>query len=748
MKKCALLLILVTGIVFSQHMIVRVYVPSWQSLKAISEKPLDIAAGRNGEWYDIVADAQTMDKIIASGLPYEVKIFSLEYEKEKVLGQYRSYDQVTQYLRNLAAAYPSICKMDSLPIRTYQGRWLYGVKISDEPNIEDPNEGGLLIDGLHHAREWPTIEIVLFFADSMCKAYGVVPQITNIINTTELYCFPIINADGYAYDYPGYLMWRKNREPFGGQIGCDCNRNYPASAGMIGGDWGAVDNGKATHSPGDETFVGAWPNSGDETRGLVAYAKARVINAYMSYHCYSEYLMWGWAFTTTDIPDGTLCAQKGNYMAGLVQRQGGGTYTPGQIPEILYYVSGGSIDWVYSWNHYVNGISNLSYTTEAGTTFYHPTGDLDNIVRQNFKALKYLANFTDSIVLLCEGVVPPPQIYPIDTVDQNFTIAWHAKNTYDNHPVRWELVELSNPSIKTDSLESGTNRWVLSGYTSSIAQYHSPTHSLFSGNANDINNTTQTLHPYLVQPGDSLSFWCRYTLEPDFDVTVAEVSENAKEWFLVDTLARFNGTQSTWVRRAYSLASWIGKSIYIRFRTMYDGSTISGGFYVDDIRPVCLFGNVTSISSNIMDTLYSFTAHPVGEYYFYVRGNNTAWGWGDFSCLEKVNVTIIGVSETTSPKSTSTATNLVLTPNPFHGKLVINYALEAKQSGSEVGLRIYNVSGRLVKSFDLPSAYSLVSSAVTWDGADDHGRQVPAGVYFVRLEAGGEKIKDKAILLR
>jgi hypothetical protein len=652
----------------------------------------------------------------------------------------------------MASSYPSICKLDSLPLRTYEGRWLYGVKISDVPSIEDPSEPGLLVDALHHSREWATIEVVLFFADSMLKSYGVVPQITNIINSTEIYCFPIINADGYAYDYPGQNWWRRNREPFGGSIGNDPNRNYPASAGMLNGDWGAVDNGKATHQPGDDLFCGPWPNSGEEVRALIQYAKSHVINAYMSYHSYSEYLMWGWGFTTGDIPDVTLCTQKGNYMASLISRLSGGTYTPGQIPEILYSVSGGSLDWFYSWNHYVNGISNLSYTTEVGTDFYQPLTDVDNLVRQNFKALKYLADFSDSIVLLCEGEVPPCQIYPQDTVTQDFSLYWHANNTADNHPTQWELVELSNLSVKTDSLESGTTRWTLSGYTLSTAQSHSATHSFFSGNSNDINNAVQTVHPYPVQAGDSLSFWCRYTLESNYDVTVAEVSENTKEWFMVDTLARFTGTQSSWVRRVYSLTNWVGKSVYFRFRTMYDGGTISGGFYVDDIRPVPYFNSVTTVSNSITDTTYIFTSHATGEYYFYVRGYNAAWAWGDYSCLEKVVVSLIGVAETRSPVEEARAMSLILTPNPFAGNLTVKLQIPnikyQMNSQSQISLKIFDANGNLIRILSKSVNYQLHNNIITWKGDDDAGRRVPAGVYFVKLAVNGITLTDKAILLR
>jgi hypothetical protein len=257
-----------------------------------------------------------------------------------------------------------------------------------------------------------------------------------------------------------------------------------------------------------------------------------------------------------------------------------------------------------------------------------------------FNAELHLADLADSIVLVTDGMVPAPDIYPLGSVPPNFTIAWHAKNTYDNNPLRWELVELSAPSIIEDDLESGTGRWILDGYTWSTAQSHSGTHSFWSGNSNSMNSAVQTMHPYLVQAGDSLTFWCYYNLENNYDVTVVEVSENTKEWYCLDN--RYTGT-SGWTRRAYSLAAWVGTSLYFRFRTMYDGGTTGSGFYVDDIYPACLFGTINPISSNITDTTYTFAAHAIGDFYYYVRGENAMWGWGDYSCLELATVQAVGM---------------------------------------------------------------------------------------------------------
>jgi hypothetical protein len=726
-------------------MIVRVYVPSWEDLRAISLKPLDIAAGSYGEWYDLVVDRNGLDMVLASGLPYEVTVHSLELEKEKYRGTYLSYTQINDSLRHLALNYPSLCKFDSLPFRTYENRWIYGVKISDNVNVEETDEPNFSIDGCHHSREWATPQAVLFFADSMLQSYSTVPEIAEIVNTTQIYCFPLINVDGYVYDYPGQLSWRKNREPFGGAIGTDPNRNYGASCnGELPGEWGAVDESQGAHYPSDETFCGAFAFSGNEVAAYAKYIRDHRIITGFSLHSYGQQVMWCWGYKQQGTPDSLLYTAKGNYMASLMQRLSGGTYTPGQSWSNPYPTSGSARDWIYGYNKWMAGISTLFFGSEIGTSFYQPQGDLDFISLQVFKAAKYLAGFSDSLVLVAEGFVPPPQIYPIGNVGANYTVYWHAKNSYDNHPTHWELVEFSNPSVKVDSLESGTGRWMLEGFTLSTTQVHSPTHSLFSGNVNEMNSGVRSLHPYPVQAGDSLTFWCWYNLEANWDVAVVEVSENTKEWFNADTM-RYSGNSGGWIRKAVSLAPWVGKSIHIQFRSMTDGNTLNSGFYVDDISPSCLFANVTTVSSSIPDTFYAFSGHALGEYFYHVRGYNTPYGWGEYSCLEDADV-LVGVSEEDRAGSPDDVLSFKVSPNPFHDRTILKYHIPAALQNTVPAARfnVYGADGRLVRS--------LISEArkanITWRGDDDNGHVLPAGIYFCEFDAGGSLMVEKIIKLR
>ena len=146
MRKIIVALLVLISFAMAQDMIVRVYAPNWQDIEKISPKyDLDIASARAGEYYDIVADHDVLMQIRGSGLSYEIIVFSIAHIKEQVRADYLSYAEVNDSLQQMVQNYPSICKLDSLPIPTYQGNWMYGVKISDNVHVEEDDEPGFLM---------------------------------------------------------------------------------------------------------------------------------------------------------------------------------------------------------------------------------------------------------------------------------------------------------------------------------------------------------------------------------------------------------------------------------------------------------------------------------------------------------------------------------------------------------------------------------------------------------------------------
>ena len=93
-------------------------------------------------------------------------------------------------------------------------------------------------------------------------------------------------------------------------------------------------------------------------------------------------------------------------------------------------------------------------------------------------------------------------------------------------------------------------------------------------------------------------------------------------------------------------------------------------------------------------------------------------------------------------------------PNPFVERAKIRFIIPNERyiiqdsPKSEVALKIYDATGKLVKSFTLEASIQYPASSIVWAGDDDSGRKVPAGVYFVRLETKDFKKVEKVILLR
>jgi flagellar hook assembly protein FlgD len=82
-------------------------------------------------------------------------------------------------------------------------------------------------------------------------------------------------------------------------------------------------------------------------------------------------------------------------------------------------------------------------------------------------------------------------------------------------------------------------------------------------------------------------------------------------------------------------------------------------------------------------------------------------------------------------------------PNPFQSMTSIDFYLEKAEP---VALSIYNIRGQLLKS--LVNSYQVNGwHTMLWDGKDTERSQVPSGIYYLKLVAGGVT-QTKAITIR
>jgi len=82
-------------------------------------------------------------------------------------------------------------------------------------------------------------------------------------------------------------------------------------------------------------------------------------------------------------------------------------------------------------------------------------------------------------------------------------------------------------------------------------------------------------------------------------------------------------------------------------------------------------------------------------------------------------------------------------PNPFNPTTSIKYDLPNQ---AHVSLRIFDISGRLISVLVSGRTEEAGAHEAIWNGQDETGRIVAAGVYFYRLQAGGD-IQTKRMTL-
>ena len=86
-------------------------------------------------------------------------------------------------------------------------------------------------------------------------------------------------------------------------------------------------------------------------------------------------------------------------------------------------------------------------------------------------------------------------------------------------------------------------------------------------------------------------------------------------------------------------------------------------------------------------------------------------------------------------------------PNPFNPTTWITFGIPARAGEVEVGLEIFTIAGRLVRSL-VQNKLSPGSHRVQWDGRDNAGASVPTGVYFYRIRADKFTASRKLALVK
>lgn len=263
--------------------------------------------------------------------------------------EFHSYLEMTTELQDITNNYSNITKLYDLG-SSVEGRTIWGLKITDNPNIEE-NEPEVRICGAHHGNELMSIELPLLLAWLLVENYSIDPYITDLIDNREIWIIPLINPDGRMAT-PVPTRRNANR--------VDLNRDY-------GYMW---DGSGGSPSPFSQPEIQAIRNNALNNNFVLS----------LSFHTTAAYVNYPWNYKPQLTPDNDLIVLLSNQYAassGYTAIFGYDWYQVRGDTNEFSYGCRGDIDWTIetgnsniakSWDNNRDAMINIIDAADMGIT--------------------------------------------------------------------------------------------------------------------------------------------------------------------------------------------------------------------------------------------------------------------------------------------------------------------------------------------------------------------------------------------
>lgn len=300
---------------------------------------------------------------------------------------YHTYDETNSFLYGIEENHSGIAKVydlgvmfphpDGAPKTSREGRKVLAIKISDNPDVNESDEPEIFICGMHHAREWMSVEVPIYFIRGLVDNYTTNATVRELVDTREIWVVPIVNPDGYVYSQNQMRMWRKNRrDNGGGSFGVDPNRNY-------GYKWGYDDAGSSPN-PDSDVYRGPAPFSEPVTQLVRDLGESRNFTQMITFHSYGQWIIYPWGYTDTIRTEEDFLYEA---ISREMARHNG--YTCGQGSTLLYPANGDTTDWFHA------NRSCFAYTIELGTEFIPSQDLIMPICEKNYEPCMIITKVAD-----------------------------------------------------------------------------------------------------------------------------------------------------------------------------------------------------------------------------------------------------------------------------------------------------------------------------------------------------------------
>jgi hypothetical protein len=112
--------------------------------------------------------------------------------------RYYNYEEVTEALKALHAAYPALTKLEVVG-KSEENREIWALTINNPKTGEALSKPGVYVDGNIHGNEIQAGEVCLYFANMLLTKYGENDKITKVVDKNVHYIIPVVNVDGRAH---------------------------------------------------------------------------------------------------------------------------------------------------------------------------------------------------------------------------------------------------------------------------------------------------------------------------------------------------------------------------------------------------------------------------------------------------------------------------------------------------------------------------------------------------------------------
>jgi Zinc carboxypeptidase len=501
----------------------------------LAREGYDVAAVRaKGEQaeVDLVLSAADVARLSGQGLQLGLKRNRdgktiKELAAEQAEGGYtvwRSWDEpggIRDEIYQLAQRNPRIVDLRVFG-RTLEGRELVALKVTrDAARTADGSRPAVLYISNVHAREWISVEVNRRLLHYVVDNYGRNAEVTNLVDTRELWFVVSANPDGYQYTFDVERLWRKNLRDNDGDgaitnnDGVDLNRNYDEH-------W-SYDNEGSSSEFSSQTYRGTAPASEPETKAMQDLMDRIGFEFMITYHSYGNLLLYsfGWQVQQPSADDPIFVALTGTDAKPAVEG-----YDPGVAAD-LYTTNGTTDDYSHAKTDALGWTPELGEGV-AGNGFVFP--DDEALIQREFEInlpfaldvaksaptpaqpVSHLGNATKPFYLDVSAIDPEKSGNPMS--DFRFSVSYG-----DPQPVQ---------VLARRSLGAVTLNYKINGGAARTATTSEWSGGERSGGAGDVHYRIMRGNVTGTSPGDSVEVWFSAGAQRSDSFTYKAVSETGR----------------------------------------------------------------------------------------------------------------------------------------------------------------------------------------------------------------------------